>query len=511
MRRSGGRINNSGSITSDNPTTGVGFRVEDGGRLVGRLNNSGTINGGFTGVDFANGGTARGAVVNEVGGLITSASRAVNIGGDRNTIINRGLITTSADPRNGTVYADQSANNFRIINQTTGVIDVGEGLNGDAIALQLGSNVNGSIVNRGTILGRGNPDGNQNNATNQATGIRLYHGDQAGPVSVFNGNIQNLGAGLISSEEDHAILIETQVQFNGNIVNSGLISSDDDDAIRTEGEVNGNIVNRGTIISDGDGLQISQTFNGNINNFGNITATTGEGIDLRDVSSVGDFTFTGNINNRGTIIGDGGGIRIDDDVVLDGDINNHGTILSEEENDDGLEIQGSITGAINNSGLIQSIDFAIDGNNANDVLTVNNSGVIVGDVRLSNFDDVFNGADGITQGEVQGEEGDDLLIGGRLSDTLAGGLGNDTLTGGTGRDNFVFGPADLGADVITDFQDGTDQLDVDAFSFGVADVQAIIAGAQQIGSDVLLTFAASNTTLLENFQTTQLDVGDFLR
>lgn len=502
-----GNIVNRGLIESANPDNGIGISFENGSHLNGAIINSGTINGGRDGVNFGNGGQVSGTLRNLEGGVITSASRAVNIGGNGNQVINAGLITTSADPRNGTVYADQSANNFRIINEATGVIDVGAGLNGDAVALQLGSDVNGSIINRGTILGRGNPDGPQNNATNQATAIRLYHGDQAGSISVFNGDIRNLGSGLLSSETDHAILIENQVQFNGNIINSGLIASDGEDAIRTDGEFNGNIVNRGTIVADGDGLQISQTFNGNINNFGNITAASGEGIDLRE--EVGDFTFTGDINNRGSIIGDGGGIRIGDEVVLDGDINNRGTILSEEENNDGIEIQGSITGAIHNSGLIQAIDFAIDGTAANDALTVNNSGVIVGDVRLSDFDDVFEGADGITQGEVQGLEGDDLLIGGRLRDTLVGGVGNDTLTGGAGSDNFVFGPADLGADVITDFQNGFDQLDVDAFNFGVADVNAIIAGAQKIADDTLLTLAANNTVLLQDFQIGSLTVDDF--
>ena len=200
---------------------------EDGSRFTGTLTNSGTINGGRDGVNFGNGGTARGSLVNEEGGVITSASRAVNIGGDRNTIRNQGLITTSADPRNGTIYADQSANNFRIINDDSGIIDVGRGLNGDAISLQLGANVRGSILNRGTVRGRGVADGEPNNATNQATAIRLYHGDQAGPLSVFNGSIRNLGAGILSSDQGSTVLIENQVELNGDIINNGSILARD--------------------------------------------------------------------------------------------------------------------------------------------------------------------------------------------------------------------------------------------------------------------------------------------
>ena len=69
---------------------------------------------------------------------------------------------------------------------------------------------------------------------------------------------------------------------------------------------------------------------------------------------------------------------------------------------------------------------------------------------------------------------------------------------------------DLGADIITDFQDGIDLLDVSAFNFGVTDLQSIIAGAQQIGNDTLLTFASNNTALLEGVQTGVIDTSDFV-
>ena len=513
-----GNINNSGLIESANPANGIGVLFEDGSNFRGTLTNSGTINGGRDGVSFGNGGTARGRLVNEEGGIITSTSRAVNIGGNRNIIRNKGLITTSADPRNGTIYADQSPNNFRIFNESTGVVDVGEGLNGDAISLQLGANVRGSVINRGTVLGRGNTDGPQNNATNQATAIRLYHGDGAGPVSAFDGDIRNLGNGLLSSETDHAILIESQVQFNGDIFNSGQIVSDGNDAIRTEGEFRGDIINRGNIVAEGDGIQISQTFTGNINNSGNITAI-GEGIDLRDVSGTGEFIFAGDINNRGTIVGNSGGIRIDDDVVFTDDINNSGSILSNAVPADGIDIEGSLLGTINNSGLIQAEEFAIDGNNANDSLAVINSGTIIGNARLSDFDDIFNGANGIVRGEIQGLEGDDLLIGGRLRDTLVGGEGNDTLIGGAGRDTFVVEQlVGNGSDIITDFQNGVDRIDITALDFSAHQLSSLLGAAQQQGNNVLLELSATpgpsgtatDSILLQDFQLNQLDASDFV-
>ena len=508
-----GSIKNSGTIESANLDNGIGVLFEDGSNFQGTLRNSGTINGGRDGVTFGNGGTATGNLTNTRSGVITSASRAVNIGGNGNVVRNNGLITTSADPRNGVVYADQSANNFKIINQTHGTIDVGEGLNGDAISLQLGADVTGLVINRGLVQGRGLSDGEPNNATNQATAVRLYHGDQAGPISVFNGDIRNLGTGILASETDRAILIEEQVQLSGNIVNRGLIVADSEDAIRIEGDVAGNLRNRGVIFAGSDGIEITGSFLGNIHNSGTINTTVNEGNEGIDLGI--DSIFTGNIENRGTLSAQQEGIEISSNATLNGDINNYGSILSATAN--GVDIDGQFNGELNNYGSIQGTQtdnpdesFGIDGLEADNGLTVNNHGLINDDVRLSNFDDTFDGSNGIVRGEVLGLDGDDILIGGRLNDVLVGGEGDDTLTGGLGRDTFRFAPIDLGADVVTDFQDGLDSLDVSAFNFGAADLQAAIGNAQQIGNDVLLTFAANNTALLQGVQASILDVSDFV-
>lgn len=106
--------------------------------------------------------------------------------------------------------------------------------------------------------------------------------------------------------------------------------------------------------------------------------------------------------------------------------------------------------------------------------------------------------------------GNDVLTGGRGNDTLEGGGGNDTLTGGRGSDTFIFNPTELGADVITDFHNGFDQLDVSAYNYGAAELQSVIDGAQQIGGNALLTFADNNTALLEGVRTNVLDTSDFV-
>ena len=67
-----------------------------------------------------------------------------------------------------------------------------------------------------------------------------------------------------------------------------------------------------------------------------------------------------------------------------------------------------------------------------------------------------------------GTGADETLIGGSGDDTLTGGGGSDNLTGGAGADTFVYaagaggGTVDL-ADVITDFEDNIDSIDLVSF------------------------------------------------
>ncbi|SEO31346.1 Hemolysin-type calcium-binding repeat-containing protein [Gemmobacter aquatilis] len=71
--------------------------------------------------------------------------------------------------------------------------------------------------------------------------------------------------------------------------------------------------------------------------------------------------------------------------------------------------------------------------------------------------DWINGDEGADV--LNGGENRDILTGGAGADILTGGLGGDRLIGGQGIDIFVFARGD-GADIISNFQDGTDQLDL---------------------------------------------------
>ena len=124
-------------------------------------------------------------------------------------------------------------------------------------------------------------------------------------------------------------------------------------------------------------------------------------------------------------------------------------------------------------------------------------------------DDTLSGDAG--SDTLRGGEGNDSLSGGASNDTLNGGWGNDSLTGGNGVDTFVFG---VGSehDVITDYQDGTDLLDVSALAFTAfaADIAPFLV---QSGVDVVvdLSFGAlSRTVTIENEIIANIDATDFV-
>jgi Ca2+-binding RTX toxin-like protein len=91
--------------------------------------------------------------------------------------------------------------------------------------------------------------------------------------------------------------------------------------------------------------------------------------------------------------------------------------------------------------------------------------------RDADGNDILRGGAG--NDTIRGGGGLDLLDGGDGHDVLEGGTGEDTLLGGAGADRFVFGALDARArvpvydtqgDVVADFQDGIDHLDLAAFA-----------------------------------------------
>ena len=184
-------------------------------------------------------------------------------------------------------------------------------------------------------------------------------------------------------------------------------------------------------------------------------------------------------------------------------------------------IDGSLAGTgftLRNLGAVIGVDDAVLGSAAAD--TLRNDGVIDGDVLLGGGNDVFRGRKGLIEGELRGGDGNDTLITGRGDDALFGdrgldrldgGAGDDTMTGGANPDVFVFSRAGAGgADLVADFQNGFDDLDLTAFRF--AGFAAVSALARDVAGGMLLDLstAGGGTVLLTGMTTALFDAGDVL-
>lgn len=563
-----GSVINNGTITAE---VNVGFLgglvVEDGVGFDGQIVNGrdGFIFGPRNGLYIGN---AEHDLTIRNFGRIESGSRAVNLDGTGVDLLNYGIIAGTGNQRNGTVYSDATAENYRIFNGPNGIIDAGLGNQGAGIALQTGEvagdMVHSTLVNQGKIQGRGQAAANLGLA---GDGLRIFSGVDGGGT-VYRGSIFNQGQILSESTQGAtaAVRFSNGLAYEGTLTNArgGLIDGAQNGLYFGDAEHDATVINQGTIQSGSRAVNIDGS-GVDLRNFGRILGTdnqrngtvyadstaeyysilngrsglidvgegnNGVGVSLQtgdvdgDVveaslrndgiirgrgdgdgnqagdgvrlftSVTGSTTFTGDLDNRGRILGTDDGIDIQAGVTLDGDINNAGLIAADVI---GVNISGALNGALNNQGTITGKVAAIDASAATAGVTVNNQGDINSDVLLSNFGDVFNGAEGTVNGEINGGGGNDLLIGSRQ---------NDTLVGGDGQDTFVF-EANSGIDVVTDFSAFGDQdrLDVSAF-FG--DINEILGAATQVSTSTFVDFGNDNGVLLLNTNVNDLTADSFI-
>ncbi len=144
----------------------------------------------------------------------------------------------------------------------------------------------------------------------------------------------------------------------------------------------------------------------------------------------------------------------------------------------------------------------IEGNSGDNLI---NGGAGEEEIRGRSGNDTLNGNGG--DDRLRGDKGDDVLNGGSGNDRLRGDHGNDTLTGGTGSDRFIFN-FQGGNDIVTDYDDAADRLDVSNFGFDNA--QQVIDNADQVGDDVVITLMNGITVRLEDTSVSELDAGDFI-
>ncbi|EKV03060.1 hypothetical protein Lepto7375DRAFT_5335 [Leptolyngbya sp. PCC 7375] len=368
-----GSVVNRGTITSE---VNVGFLgglvVEDGVAFDGQINNSGLISGPRNGLYIGNADHDL-SIVNS--GQIESGSRAVNLDGDNVTLVNQGSILGTDIQRNGTVYLDGTADNISINNQL-GTIDAG--VAGSGISVQVGAanglgdgiddlELSADISNSGLIQGRGD--------SSVPAGIRLFVGSGL-TEATFSGDITNELNGVIASEEQAGILIESGVIFDGQITNFGTISGGNGLAIDADGALGSvDILNAGTL-------------NGEVR--------LGTGDDRFVQISTGDVVVSGGLGNDEIIGGtgndslNGGG---DDDLLTGGlgsdtfrfESNAGNDVVTDfSVTDDSLNVEAIFDGFHDVLGAASQVgnDTLIDLGNDNSVLL---AGVDVNSLTSNNF------------------------------------------------------------------------------------------------------------------------------
>lgn len=161
-------------------------------------------------------------------------------------------------------------------------------------------------------------------------------------------------------------------------------------------------------------------------------------------------------------------------------------------------------------------DDTVDGGTGGDSLSGgNDNDRLLGDSGLD-FLDGGRGDDtllgGADQDTLLGGSGNDVLDGGGRSDRLDGGAGDDTMTGGSRADTFVF-DLNAGDDVVTDWTNGDDLIDLSAYglnNFNQLDNSGAISatpGGVLIDLDVI---GGSGSILLDGATVGQLNGADFI-
>ena len=136
-----------------------------------------------------------------------------------------------------------------------------------------------------------------------------------------------------------------------------------------------------------------------------------------------------------------------------------------------------------------------------------------------NGDDILHGGD--KNDNILGGNDNDQLFGDAGFDKLFGGLGNDELTGGTETDHFVFNSSlgAFGGDVIMDFENGVDRIDVrNVFSIAnpanTADNFSDFTVSASAGFGVKVKFEGGQVIYLDDAATgiavADIDASDFI-
>ncbi|MEP3232650.1 MAG: Calx-beta domain-containing protein [Hyphomicrobiales bacterium] len=362
---------------------------------------------------------------------------------------------------------------------------------------------------------------------------------QLGTVTFLPGQTVSSVIVIVNSDDDletaenFSLVVTPNVQIAGTIDDTGVGTILNDDAAPITGTDDSETLD-GT--NDDDSL-VGRAGNDIINGLaGDDTIDGGAGADTLDGGD-GIDTLSYEGSAAGVIINLFNGVTRGGDAIGD-TISNFENLTGSSNvdilrGDEGVNI---LTGNAGNDRLEgREGEDILNGGEGNDLLLGGSENdTINGDDGNDNIngqggDDTLNGGDGTDrllgaagndtliagEGEnnvLDGGSGADILIGsserdiirGQASrDTITGGGGNDALTGGFGPDTFIFNAND-GGDVINDFEDNFDTIDLSSLGTDFASLTLSVIG----GDDALIDYG-SGSIRLRDFDVNDLDTGDF--
>ena len=305
----------------------------------------------MNGVCFGEADHTGGVVSNA--GTISSNSRAFNIDGTGLVVNNTGSILGTGNQRNGTVYADGTADDFTFNN--AGVVDAGAGNQGSGFGAEIGGAVDGAntfdLTNSGTIQGRGQASPMDAQA---GDGVRIGN---VGNTGVFDGTITN--SGTINSEAMQGPVAGLRgvngVNFSGVINNSGTISGANQGLYLGAGDHTGSLITNSGTLSGG----VNAFFAGN---------------------ALSAVNF---VNDGGTLIGNFVGSTGFEDTLaitdlansIQGDVLNSVAVSTAAGSTTSFAGTGSINGSLTHAGTL-AFDLGVDSLAVDGDVTLENGSVV---------------------------------------------------------------------------------------------------------------------------------------
>lgn len=348
-----------------------------------------------------------------VSSLATSDKATINLQGDNAVVVNAGLISGAV----GTFMIGQSGT----VNNSGTIQSYGSNFYIQNAGVFMVDTVNDETNAEYVINNFGEISGVERSIYAGEHKFNLYFASDTtvNNFGVLNGSVE-LGLGF-------------DTLINAGITNGDVFLGGDEDLFDGRGgRVNGEVYG-----GDGDDAYFVDHTNDTL------TEALNEGTDTV-VSSV-SFTLDDNFENlilsgAGNISGNGNELA----NLIEGNGGNN-TLRASSGND-------TVLGGNGNDRLFgQAGDDFLNGEQGDDML------------RGGNGVDTLRGGDG--NDVLIGNKHDDRLVGGGGDDILIGGKGKDTLIGDDGADTFVFARTnhstnDANADKISDFEIGTDRIDL---------------------------------------------------